>query len=213
MLNRRINASVITTPCASTTARTHPSESRAHPHVRVRPRRRGPHPLTSHLNAQAATQFPGTIPSLEGWTPASGTWTPASGLQIVHTDSAEAAGVSALLSRALADSGITGITDGTSDAPSTNAVSLTIDPSQSTLGDEGYQLTVTGNGAQVVAATRAGLLWGARTLEQAVRSGKGTVPTGSITDIPRFPDRGVTLCACGTHIAPDWINRQIDRMQ
>ena len=104
-------------------------------------------PLTSHLNAQAATQVPGTIPSLEGWTPASGTWTPASGLQIVHTDSAEAAGVSALLSRALADSGITGITDGTSDAPSTNAVSLTIDPSQSTLGDEGYQLTVTGNGA------------------------------------------------------------------
>ena len=170
-------------------------------------------PLTSHLNAQAATQFPGTIPSLEGWTPASGTWTPAGGLQIVHTDSAEAAGVSALLSRALADSGITGITDGTSDAPSTNAVSLTIDPSQSPLGDEGYQLTVTGNGAQVVAATRAGLLWGARTLEQAVRSGKGTVPTGSVTDIPRFPDRGVTLCACGTHITPDWINRQIDRMQ
>lgn len=169
-------------------------------------------PLTSHLNAQAATQVPGTIPSLEGWTPASGTWTPAGGLQIVHTDSAEAAGVSALLSRALADSGITGITDGTGAAPSTNAVSLTIDPSQSTLGDEGYQLTVTGNGAQVVAATRAGLLWGARTLEQAVRSGKGTVPTGSITDIPRFPDRGVTLCACGTHITPDWINRQIDRM-
>ena len=44
-------------------------------------------------------------------------WTPAGGLQIVHTDSAEAAGVSALLSRALADSGINGITDGTSDAP------------------------------------------------------------------------------------------------
>ena len=63
-----------------------------------------------------------------------------------------------------------------------------------------------------MAATRTGLLWGARTLEQAVRSGKGTVPTGSITDIPRFPDRGVTLCACGTHITPDWINRQIDRM-
>jgi len=45
------------------------------------------------------------------------TWTPAGGLQIVHTDSAEAAGVSALLSRALADSGIIGITDGTGAAP------------------------------------------------------------------------------------------------
>ena len=33
-------------------------------------------PLTSHLNAQAATQVPETIPSLEGWTPASGTWPP-----------------------------------------------------------------------------------------------------------------------------------------
>ena len=61
-----------------------------------------------------------------------------------------------------------------------------------------------------MAATRTGLLWGARTLEQAVRSGKGTVLTGSITDILRFPDRGVTLCACGTHITLDWINRQID---
>ena len=29
-------------------------------------------PLTSHLNAQAATQGPETIPSLEGWTPALG---------------------------------------------------------------------------------------------------------------------------------------------
>ena len=169
-------------------------------------------PLTSHLNAQAASQVPGTIPSLEGWAPASGTWTPASGLQIVRTDSADAAGVSALLSRALTDAGITGITEGTGAAPASNAVSLTINASRTDLGEEGYQLTVNANGAQVVAATRAGLLWGARTIEQAVRAGQGTVPAGSITDIPRFADRGATLCACGTHITPDWIIRQIDRM-
>ncbi len=168
-------------------------------------------PLTSHLHAQAASNVPVTIPSLEGWTPASGSWTPASGLQIVRADSAEAAGVSALLSRALTDVGITGITEGTATS-SSNAVTLTIDPSRSTLGDEGYELTVGANGAQITAATRAGLLWGARTLEQAVRSGHGTVPAGSVTDIPRFPDRGATLCACGTHITPDWIIRQIDRM-
>ena len=29
-------------------------------------------PLTSHLHAQAASNVPVTIPSLEGWTPASG---------------------------------------------------------------------------------------------------------------------------------------------
>ena len=74
-------------------------------------------PLTSHLNAQAASQVPGTIPSLEGWAPASGSWPPASGLQIVRTDSADAAGVSALLSRALPDAGITGITEGPGAAP------------------------------------------------------------------------------------------------
>ena len=168
-------------------------------------------PLTSHLHAQAASNVPVTIPSLEGWTPASGTWTPSAGLQIVRPDSAEAIGVSALLSRALTDAGITGITEGTGAAAS-NAVTLTINASRSDLGDEGYQLTVTGNGAQITAATRAGLLWGARTLEQAVRSGRGTVPAGSVTDIPRFPDRGATLCACGTHITTDWIIRQIDRM-
>lgn len=168
-------------------------------------------PLTSHLHAQAAPNVPVTIPSLEGWTPASGTWTLSAGLQIVRPDSAEAAGVSALLSRALTDAGITGITEGTGAAAS-NAVTLTINASRTDLGDEGYQLTVTGNGAQITAATRAGLLWGARTLEQAVRSGHGSVPAGSVTDIPRFADRGATLCACGTHITPDWIIRQIDRM-
>ena len=168
-------------------------------------------PLTSHLHAQAASNVPVTIPSLEGWTPASGMWTPSAGLQIVRPDSAEAAGVSALLSRALTDAGITGITEGTGAAAS-NAVTLTINASRSDLGDEGYQLTVTGNGAQITAATRAGLLWGARTLEQAVRSGHGSVPAGSVTDIPRFADRGATLCACGTHITTDWIIRQIDRM-
>ena len=168
-------------------------------------------PLTSHLHAQAASNVPVTIPSLEGWAPASGTWTPGAGLQIVRPDSADAAGVSALLSRALTDAGITGITEGTGAAAS-NAVTLTINVSRSDLGDEGYQLTVTGNGAQITAATRAGLLWGARTLEQAVRSGHGSVPAGSVTDIPRFADRGATLCACGTHITTDWIIRQINRM-
>ena len=168
-------------------------------------------PLTSHLHAQAASNVPVTIPSLEGWAPASGTWTPGAGLQIVRPDSADAAGVSTLLSRALTDAGITGITEGTGAAAS-NAVTLTINASRSDLGDEGYQLTVTGNGAQITAATRAGLLWGARTLEQAVRSGHGSVPAGSVTDIPRFADRGATLCACGTHITTDWIIRQIDRM-
>ena len=92
------------------------------------------------------------------------------------------------------------------------ALILTINASRTDLGDEGYQLTVNANGAQVVAANRSGLLWGARTIEKAVRTGQGTVPAGSITDIPRFADRGATLCACGTHITPDWITRQIDRM-
>ena len=92
------------------------------------------------------------------------------------------------------------------------ALILTINASRTDLGDEGYQLTVNANGAQVVGANRSGLLWGARTIEQAVCTGQGTVPAGSITDIPRFADRGATLCACGTHITPDWITRQIDRM-
>ena len=92
------------------------------------------------------------------------------------------------------------------------ALILTINASRTDLGDEGHQLTVNANGAEVVAANRSGLLWGARTIEQAVHTGQGTVPAGSITDIPRFADRGATLCACGTHITPDWITRQIDRM-
>ena len=174
-------------------------------------------PLTSHVRAQAASQVPVTIPSLDGWAPASGAWTPSGSIQILRTDSEDARGVSALLMRALTDFGldVTEAVDAASaagSAPAAGAIALTIDPARTSLGDEGYQLTVTATGAQITAATRAGLLWGARSLEQGLRGGSGTIPAGSITDIPRYPDRGVTLCACGTHITPDWIIRQIDRM-
>ena len=45
------------------------------------------------------------------------------------------------------------------------ALILTINASRTDLGDEGYQLTVNANGAQVVGVNRSGLLWGARTIE------------------------------------------------
>ncbi len=138
---RRINASVITKPCAGTTWLHALSESRAHPHVRVRPRRRGPHP--SHIPSERAGghQVPGTNPSL-GWTPA---WArdPRKVCRSVHTDSAEAAGVSALLSRALTDSGMA--------SPTVQALPLNQrrQPDTDPLS-QGYQLTVTGG--RVVAA-------------------------------------------------------------
>ncbi len=75
-----------------TTARTHPSESRAHPHVRVRPRRLGPHPLIPSERA-GGHPVPGTIRPSKSWTPASGAWTWAV-CRSFH-GLAEAAGVSA----------------------------------------------------------------------------------------------------------------------
>ncbi len=78
--------------------------------------------LTSHLNAQAATPGPRNYPVLS-WTPASARGPPQA-VQIVH-GLRRSRRSQRPANRALTDSGITGITDGTGAAPSTNAVSLT----------------------------------------------------------------------------------------
>lgn len=82
------------------------------------------------------------------------------------------------------------------------SIHLTLSGTATTLGDEGYQLTVNTAGVTLNAYKAAGLFRGIQTLRQMLpatiespspQTGPWTMNTGSIQDIPRFPWRGAML--------------------
>lgn len=94
------------------------------------------------------------------------------------------------------------------DGPDVAAVK---DSSESSLGDEGYDLTVTGKGVTIKSPTDAGLFYGKVTLKQLIGP-DNVVPAVHIVDKPRFPYRGLMLDS-GRHIqSVEYIKTLIDRM-
>ena len=80
--------------------------------------------------------------------------------------------------------------------------------------DESYKLTVTPQGVTLAANTRFGALRGMETLLQLVQTdGQNTfLPLVSITDVPRFPWRGVLLDSARHFLPLADILRQLDGM-
>lgn len=80
--------------------------------------------------------------------------------------------------------------------------------------DESYQLSVTPQGATLIANTRFGALRGMETLLQLVQTdADGTfLPLVSVTDVPRFPWRGVLLDSARHFLPVADILRQLDGM-
>lgn len=80
--------------------------------------------------------------------------------------------------------------------------------------DESYQLQVTPQGATLTANTRFGALRGMETLLQLVQTdGENTfMPLVNITDVPRFPWRGVLLDSARHFLPVADILRQLDGM-
>ncbi|WP_431223953.1 beta-N-acetylhexosaminidase [Serratia sp. L9] len=80
--------------------------------------------------------------------------------------------------------------------------------------DESYRITVTPQGATLNANTRFGALRGMETLLQLVQTdGENTfIPLVSITDVPRFPWRGVLLDSARHFLPLEDILRQLDGM-
>jgi hexosaminidase len=65
-----------------------------------------------------------------------------------------------------------------------------LDPS---LPSEGYRLTIGRDGADIVAADRAGIFYARCTIAQLARLHDGQLPAGTISDHPDLPVRGVML--------------------
>ena len=97
---------------------------------------------------------------------------------------------------------------------------LKINSDLSTLGDEGYRLTVTPQSVQVESAGEAGVFYGMQTLRQLlpveifqqkpVKDIQWRIPCVSIEDAPRFQWRGMHLDVCRHFMPKAFIKKYID---
>jgi len=104
-------------------------------------------------------------------------------------------------------------------APPDSSIVLVIDPSRATLGDEGYELTVTTTQARIVAAEPAGLFHGVQTMRQllpvsvehrAAVNRRLAMPAAHVVDVPRFAWRGAMLDVARHFLPPADVKRFID---
>ena len=82
-----------------------------------------------------------------------------------------------------------------------------------TLGNEGYELSVTPDGLALRAHQLAGLFYGTQTLRQLIsthQNGTISLPALSITDSPRFTWRGAMLDVARHFFSVDDVKRYID---
>ena len=109
----------------------------------------------------------------------------------------------------------------TTGAPANGNIYLTTVGGDPTLGDEGYQLTVTSNLVTIAAFKPAGLFRGIQTIRQmlpaAVESptlqpGPWTIATGTVRDYPRFSWRGSMLDVARHFFSVTDVKRYIDLM-
>jgi hexosaminidase len=100
-----------------------------------------------------------------------------------------------------------------------SSISLRLDPSRTTLGAEGYELTATRAGVRIVAREPAGLFYGVQTMRQLLPVSvehQGSyqrrliMPAAHVIDAPRFEWRGAMLDVARHFLAPADVKRFID---
>ncbi|RKT52989.1 beta-N-acetylhexosaminidase [Saccharothrix australiensis] len=100
-----------------------------------------------------------------------------------------------------------------------HGISLLLTGADARVGEEGYQLDVTGQEVVVRARTAAGLFAGVQTLRQLLpaevesktrRPGPWTVPGGRVLDHPRYEHRGAMLDVARHFFGVDEVKRYID---
>jgi hexosaminidase len=98
-------------------------------------------------------------------------------------------------------------------------ISLVLDASRDTLGDEGYQLTVAADAVRITGRTPSGVFYGVQTLRQlmpsslehqAPRPHPISIPAAQIEDRPRFVWRGAMLDVARHFFGPADVRRYID---
>ena len=137
---------------------------------------------------------------------------------VVDGGNTEAAATAELLAAVLRPS--TGFPIAMSSTPAAGSIILRIAGDRTTLGDEGYELTVTRDSVRVVAYRPAGLFRAAQTIRQllppAIESDmkiggtRWSIPALSISDQPRFAWRGAMLDVARHFFTVDEVKQYID---
>jgi len=106
------------------------------------------------------------------------------------------------------------------DAPKTNCIVMTLDPSLDSLGEEGYRLVVTKDRVKASALRPAGVFYAGQTIRQLLpveilKSDKVAgvpwrIPGVTIEDQPRFPWRGQLFDCCRHFFEKETVKRAID---
>jgi hexosaminidase len=89
-----------------------------------------------------------------------------------------------------------------------DAITLTLDDANATLGDEGYELHVTPERITVRAQKPAGLFYGSHTLQQLLAS--PPIPALRMVDRPRFTWRGLMLDEARHFFGKEFVKRVLD---
>jgi hexosaminidase len=97
----------------------------------------------------------------------------------------------------------------TNNSESENQINFSI-KQDSTLGAEGYSLSVNKEGASITANSGAGLFYGVQTLIQLISSDGKEVPYVKIRDYPRFSYRGLHLDVSRHMFPTSFIKKYID---
>lgn len=189
----------------------------------------GPHSWENHplsfdtVSSSLASTVETLIPVPASVKPAGGTFALSAGATInVQPDSDEVKGIGLYLAERLAPAtGFKIQVLAASEAPKSGSILLTTVGGDSTLGDEGYELTITPDRVTLVAPKPAGLFYGVQTLRQLLppaieradlQPGPWTLPSGTIRDFPRFAWRGTMLDVARHFFKVDDLKRYIDLM-
>jgi hexosaminidase len=156
----------------------------------------------------ARAEQPWTIPALQEWTDAAGSYTFGPGSRIV----VDPASSSQISTTAFTFGGelavLTGLTVpiviGAS--PQAGDISLTLGAADSTIGEEGYLLTVADR-ITINAQTDAGVFYGTRSVLQMLKQGL-TIQAGTARDWPAFSERALML-SMETYYSLSFLERHI----
>lgn len=109
----------------------------------------------------------------------------------------------------------------TVEAPAPGNIFLAISNSDSELGDEGYQLSITDKSINLIANKSAGIFHGIQTIRQLLPSqveisskqkGPWKIPTGTIRDYPTYSYRGSMLDVARHFFGVDDVKNLIDQL-
>ncbi|MDJ0379884.1 glycoside hydrolase family 20 protein [Streptomyces sp. G-G2] len=165
----------------------------------------------SPSRSYALSTAPRTIPAVRSFEPARGPgWKPAARARVVVAP-ADAAAL-ADEGRTLAEDLKLGFAEDAAVRPGDVVLALDTAPADGAEGaPESYTLTVRNGTVRIAGPDDAGVFYGTRTLEQAVRAA-GSIGEGTVKDRPDRPQRGLNLDMARKNFTAPWIEARLREM-